>query len=185
MIGQPQFKGQVAGGASPLAAFAKGDMANFRPLAVPAEVADLEFLDGAGKPVRLSDFRGKVVLLNLWATWCVPCREEMPALDALQASSGSDKFMVLTLNVDQKADRPGLEMARDFYGSLKLTSLGLYNDPTASAGFKVKGFGLPTTLLIAPDGREIGRIVGPAHWNSDDARALIVQAVKSYEPSGK
>lgn len=178
LIGQPQFKGGAEAGHATLAAFAKGEMANFRPLAEPAPVADLEFIEKDGKPVRLSDFRGKVVLLNLWATWCVPCREEMPALDALQGSSGSDKFMVLALNVDQKADRPGLELARNFYRSLNLTHLGLYNDPTAGAGFKVKGFGLPTTLLIAPDGKETGRIVGPAHWNSDDARALIGEAVR-------
>ena len=180
LIGQPHFKGEAVVGTSPLAAFATGELKNFRPLAVPAPVAELEFVDGAGKPVRLTDFRGKVVLLNLWATWCVPCREEMPALDALQASSGSDKFMVLALNVDQKMEKSGLELAQDFYRSLNLTHLGLYNDPSVTASFKVKGFGLPTTILIAADGNEVGRIVGPAHWNSDDAKALIAEAVRLY-----
>ncbi|MES1989966.1 MAG: TlpA disulfide reductase family protein [Pseudomonadota bacterium] len=163
-----------------MAAFATGEMAHFRAEAAPEPVAELDFVDGAGKAVRLSDFRGKVVLLNLWATWCVPCREEMPALDALQASSGSDKFMVLALNVDQKIDKTGLELAREFYGSLMLVHLGLYNDPSVTASFKVKGFGLPTTILITADGREAGRIVGPAHWNSDEARALIAEAVRLY-----
>lgn len=179
LIGLPHFKGEgveVAQKASPLSGFAVGEMANFRPDSASEPVAELEFLDGEGQTVRLSDFRGKVVLLNLWATWCVPCREEMPALDALQAAMGSDKFQVLALSVD----KDGLEMARAFLKEIKVTHLALYNDPTSGANFKVKGYGLPTTLLIAPDGEEIGRIVGPAEWNSDPAKTLIAEAVKSY-----
>ena len=179
LIGLPHFKGEgveTAQKVSPLSNFAVGEMANFRPEVTPAPVAELEFLDESGKTVRLSDFGGKVVLLNLWATWCVPCREEMPALDALQASTGSDRFQVLALSVD----KDGLELARAFIKEIKVTHLALYNDPTSGANFKVKGYGLPTTLLIAANGDEIGRIVGPAEWHSDAAKALIAQAVKSY-----
>ncbi len=178
MVG-PQIndKGAVpAEGAGFLTPFATGKLANFRSAASLVPVPDLEFHNGEGKTVRLSDFQGRVVLLNLWATWCVPCREEMPALDALEAAMGSDQFQVLALSVD----KDGLEGARTFLKEIKVTHLALYNDPTSHANFKVKGYGLPTTLLISPDGSELGRIVGPAEWNSDEAKALIAEAVRVY-----
>lgn len=159
-----------------LAPFATGNLAHFRPAASRVPVPELEFHDGAGKTVHLSDFQGRVVLLNLWATWCVPCREEMPALDRLEAAMGSDRFQVLALSVD----KDGLEGAQAFLNEIKVTHLKLYNDPTSRANFKVKGYGLPTTLLIAPDGSELGRIVGPAAWNSDEAKALIAETVRVY-----
>ena len=165
-----------AGSRDILAPFATGKLANFRPAAALEPVPELEFHDGAGKTVHLSDFRGRVVLLNLWATWCVPCREEMPALDALEASMGSARFQVVALSVD----KDGLEGARGFLKEIKVTHLALFNDPTSHANFKVKGYGLPTTLLIGPDGTELGRIVGPAEWNSDEAKALIAEAVRVY-----
>jgi thiol-disulfide isomerase/thioredoxin len=176
MLG-PQINGASQNAGDPgLQAYAVGHLANFRALGTPAEVPDLEFLDGGGKTVHLSDFRGKVVLLNLWATWCVPCREEMPALDALQGAVGSDRFQVLALSVD----KDGLEGAEAFLKEVNATHLGLYNDPTSSANFKVKGYGLPTTLLLSADGREVGRIVGPAEWNTDEAKALVAEAVRLY-----
>lgn len=178
MVG-PQIndKGSVeVASASILTPFATGKLVNFRPAASLEPVPELEFNDGTGKTVHLSDFQGRVVLLNLWATWCVPCREEMPALDALEAAMGSDQFQVLALSVD----KDGLEGARAFLDEIKVTHLALYNDPTSHANFKVKGFGLPTTLLIGPDGTELGRIVGPAEWDSDEAKALIAETVKVY-----
>ena len=178
MLG-PQINGEggTANGNKPLlASMATGHMANFIASDSPKPVPDLEFLAGNGETVRLSDFQGKVVLLNLWATWCVPCREEMPALDGLEGDIGSDKFQVLALSVD----KDGLDLARDFLASVNATHIALYNDPTSSANFKVKGYGLPTTLLLAPDGMELGRIVGPAEWNTDDAKALIGEAVRLY-----
>tara|TARA_R110002074_G_scaffold105621_2_gene228153 strand:- start:636 stop:1253 length:618 start_codon:yes stop_codon:yes gene_type:complete len=178
MVG-PQINDKGAVGADSggiLSPFATGKLANFRPAALLEAVPELEFHDGAGKTVHLSDFQGRVVLLNLWATWCVPCREEMPALDALEAAMGSDQFQVLALSVD----KDGLEGARAFLDEIKVTHLALYNDPTSRANFKVKGYGLPTTLLIAPDGTELGRIVGPAEWNSDEAKALVAEAVRVY-----
>tara|TARA_R110000824_G_scaffold118960_2_gene271503 strand:- start:120604 stop:121221 length:618 start_codon:yes stop_codon:yes gene_type:complete len=178
MLG-PQINGEggTASGNKPLlASMATGHMANFIASDSPKPVPDLEFLAGNGETVRLSDFQGKVVLLNLWATWCVPCREEMPALDGLEGDIGSDKFQVLALSVD----KDGLDLARDFLASVNATHIALYNDPTSSANFKVKGYGLPTTLLLAPDGMELGRIVGPAEWNTDDAKALIGEAVRLY-----
>ncbi|HEX7775674.1 MAG TPA: TlpA disulfide reductase family protein [Parvibaculum sp.] len=168
----------LGGGSSPLAAYATGPVAHFVPDAAPAPVPNLEFRDGAGKLVHLADFRGKLLLLNLWATWCTPCREEMPSLDGLQGAIGSDKFQVLALSVDQN----GLELARAFLKEVKADHIALYNDPTARANFLMKGYGLPTTVLVSPDGLELGRIVGPAEWNTPEAKALIAAALKL--PSG-
>ena len=163
-------------GGSPLSAYAVGQVANFRPHDAPQPVPDLEFQDGNGKKVHLSDFKGHVVLLNLWASWCVPCREEMPTLDALQGEMGSDKFQVLALSVD----KDGLEDARNFLKSINATHLALYNDPTSRANFQMKGYGLPTTVLLSAKGEELGRIVGPAEWNTPEAKALMQAAIKSY-----
>ncbi|HEY4344336.1 MAG TPA: TlpA disulfide reductase family protein [Parvibaculum sp.] len=149
-------------------------MANFQPAAEPLAAPELEFHDGTGKTVHLSDFRGKLVLLNLWATWCVPCREEMPSLNGLQGAMGSERFQVLPLSVD----KDGLELARAFLKEVKADHLGLYNDPTSGANFRMKGYGLPTTVLISPEGKELGRIVGPAEWNTPEAKALIEAALK-------
>lgn len=166
----------VAGSGSSLNAYAVGQVANFRAHDVPQAVPDLIFQDGNGKKVHLSDFKGHVVLLNLWASWCVPCREEMPTLDALQGEMGSGKFQVLALSVD----KDGLEDARKFLASINATHLALYNDPTSRANFQMKGYGLPTTLLLSAKGEELGRIVGPAEWNTPEAKALMDAAIKSY-----
>jgi thiol-disulfide isomerase/thioredoxin len=178
LIAGPKGNGPHAG-ASQLAAYATGAVANFNPAPTPAAVPDLTFQDGTGKPLRLSEFRGRLILLNLWATWCVPCREEMPALDALQAAMGSDRFQVLALSVD----KDGLERAGDFLKELKAGHIALYNDPTSRASFQMKAFGLPTTVLVGPDGHELGRLVGPAHWNTPEAKALIEAALRL--PAGR
>jgi thiol-disulfide isomerase/thioredoxin len=168
----------LGGGGSLLAAQATGAVAHFVPAETPAPVPNLEFRDGSGKVIHLADFRGKLLLLNLWATWCTPCREEMPSLDALQGAIGSDKFQVLALSVDQN----GLELARAFLKEVKATRLALYNDPTSRANFLMKGYGLPTTVLVSPEGLELGRIVGPAEWNTPEAKALVAAALRL--PSG-
>ncbi len=182
LIGGPHSNDLGTGpgrGSSSLAALATGPVANFVPAAAPAPVPNLEFKDGEGKTVRLADFRGKLVLLNLWATWCTPCREEMPSLDALEGAIGSDRFQVVALSVDQN----GLELARAFLKEVKVSHLALYNDPTSRSNFQMKGYGLPTTVLVSPEGLELGRIVGPAEWNTPEAKALIAAALKL--PSGR
>jgi thiol-disulfide isomerase/thioredoxin len=130
---------------------------------------DVQFVNGAGKPVTLKDWRGKVVLLNLWATWCSPCRAEMPALDRLEAALGSDKFEVVALAVDKS----GLEGASKFLAETKAGKLKLYADPTARQGNELKVIGMPTSILIDAEGREVGRLIGPAEWDSPEARRLI------------
>jgi len=139
----------------------------------PEPLADVSFTDETDTPRTLKDFRGKTVLLNLWATWCAPCREEMPSLDRLQRELGSETFEVVALAVD----RTGREAARKFLDSIGVTSLKLYADPTTRAGSALKAIGMPTTILIDPQGREIGRLPGPAEWDTADAKALIASAI--------
>jgi thiol-disulfide isomerase/thioredoxin len=139
----------------------------------PEPVAEVNFQDGAGAPKTLADFHGKVVLLNLWATWCAPCREEMPSLDRLQAELGSDKFEVVALAVD----RTGLEAARKFLADTNVKALKLYADPTTRSGSALRAIGMPTTILIDAEGREIGRLPGPAAWDSDAAKQLVQTAL--------
>lgn len=132
------------------------------------------FQDGDGRSLTLADFKGKTVLLNLWATWCAPCRKEMPALDRLQAALGSDKFEVVALSLD----RDGAEKARKFLADIQVSHLKFYIDPTAKEGFNLKPVGLPTTFLIDGEGREIGRLAGPAEWDSEAAKSLVSEALK-------
>lgn len=162
-----------------LQALAVGDMANFRAAASPAALPAVAFEGGEAEMLDFGDFEGRLVLLNLWATWCGPCREEMPSLDRLQAALGSERFEVVALSVDSK----GHELARRFFAEHGLDNLAFYIDPTARANVTLRAFGLPTTLLISPDGNEIGRMVGPAEWDGDDAQSLIGAALSLYVPS--
>ncbi len=136
-----------------------------RPRALPA----LHFEDGAGHPLSLDDFRGRPVVLNIWATWCVPCRREMPALGRLQAEFDKSGLLVLPLSIDRR----GAPAVRQFYRDLGLAGLGVYIDRSGAAAGDLGAIGLPTTLLIDRDGREIGRKIGPAEWDSAQIAALI------------
>jgi thiol-disulfide isomerase/thioredoxin len=144
----------------------------------PEALPEIKFQDAEGKERTLADWRGKVVLLNLWATWCLPCRKEMPSLDRLQAALGSDKFEVLALSVDRK----GLDASRKFLSETKVERLALYVDSTARATSDLRVVGLPATLLLDAQGREIGRLLGPAEWDSEDAKRLIRSAAS--DPPG-
>ncbi len=159
---------------SPLA---RGDIA---ALTVPAQaklLPDLAFTAPDGQKRTLADFRGRTVLLNLWATWCVPCRKEMPALDELQAKLGSQAFEVVAVNIDTR----DLEKPKKWLGEAKINKLAYYADPSArifqdlkAAG---KAFGMPTTLLIDPQGCEIASLAGPAEWAGEDALKFIRTAL--------
>lgn len=165
---------KIAAAVDPLAT---GDVAALSIAKTPVSVGDLGFNDPAGQPVKLSAFRGRTVLLNVWATWCAPCRSEMPEFDKLQAEFGSDKFEVVTVNID--TTRP--ERPRALFQELGVKSLRLYADPTADIFYEMKqsgkALGLPLTLLIDPEGCQIGLINGPAVWHSADARKLIAGAL--------
>ncbi|HVB16787.1 MAG TPA: TlpA disulfide reductase family protein [Stellaceae bacterium] len=142
---------------------------NFTPHAAPRPLPELHFTDASSRQLSLADFRGRLVLLNLWATWCVPCRKEMPTLDRLQARLGGPGFEVVALSIDRK----GLEAVQPFYQELGLKALRTYVDESGRAAREIDAPGVPTTLLIDREGREIGRVVGPAEWDSPQAEAVI------------
>jgi len=146
----------------------------FGRAAAPKDVPPLEFEDAAGHAHTLADFKGKLVLLNVWATWCAPCREEMPALDRLQATLGGPRFEVVALSVDQQ----GPEIARKFLADVGVKSLALYVDRSAQAAFKLGAVGLPATLLVDANGREVGRHFGPVKW---DAPELVQELRRRIE----
>ena len=153
------------GGTAALATGVMIHLALFRSDPVQAKpLPELTFQDGAGRARSLADFRGKVVLLNVWATWCAPCREEMPALDRLQAKLGGPGFEVVALSIDQQ----GPQVVRKFFAEVGVKALEPYIDPAGAAAFKLATVGLPTTLTIDRAGREIGRHVGPKAWDAPD-----------------
>ncbi len=154
-------------------ALSVGQMAAFVFKKEPEEIPELPFLDKDGKSRLLKEWQGKVVLLNLWATWCAPCRKEMPSLDRLQAELGSDKFEVVAVS----ADKTGVAGAKRFLDQIKVEKLGVYADPTVRIHSGLKAIGMPATLLLDAKGREIGRLVGPAEWDSDEAKTLIKAAI--------
>jgi thiol-disulfide isomerase/thioredoxin len=160
-----------------VAPFAKGEVAAVNIAKGPLKVPDLAFQDASGKPLTLENWRGRTVLLNLWATWCVPCRKEMPSLDALQAQLGGPDFEVVTVNIDTRDP----EKPKTWLKEVGVSKLAYYADPAAKTFQDLKAvgraFGMPTTLLIGPQGCEIGTIAGPAEWASDDAIQLIKAAL--------
>lgn len=156
------------GTASPLPS-KTGAMAAFVRKPEPKALPDITFKDGAGADLTLASFKGRVVLLNLWATWCAPCREEMPALARLQQALGGPDFEVVALSLD----RQGAMASQKFLTEAKADALKLYVDATGKQGGPLGLVGMPTTLLIDRQGREVGRLTGPAEWDSDDAKALI------------
>ncbi|OAP35196.1 redoxin [Sinorhizobium glycinis] len=147
---------------------------NFVLHAAPVAVPELQFTDGEGQPRSLADFRGKVVLLNLWATWCLPCREEMPTLDRLQATLGGDKFQVLALSID----RGGVETVKKFYDEIGIQHLAIHVDTSSQVGFALATAGLPTTLLIDAESRELGRLIGPAKWDAPEMVTFLKSIVE-------
>lgn len=139
----------------------------------PQPVPAVAFVDDSGRQRSLSDFKGRVVLVNLWATWCAPCREEMPTLDRLQQRLGSDDFGVVALSVDQA----GSEAVRDFYQEVGLKHLQLYIDSSAQAAVTLDAIGLPTTLLLDRRGREVGRKLGIADWDHPEVADFVQELV--------
>lgn len=136
---------------------------------------DISFTDDTGGLLTLQAYRGKVVLLNIWATWCAPCRAEMPTLDRLQASLGSDRFEVVALSID----RAGVGVVRKFYDEIGVTHLKLVIDQNGRAMQALGLLGLPTTILVGPDGLELARHVGPAKWDLPEMRAFFEDVIKT------
>jgi thiol-disulfide isomerase/thioredoxin len=155
----------------------RGEIAALQVADGPRRLPKLAFNDATGAGKTLADWRGRFVLFNLWATWCVPCREEMPALAELQARLGGDKFEVVAVNIDTRdAEKP-----KAWLREVGVTGLAYYADPSArvfqdlkAAG---KAFGMPTTLLIDPEGCELAALAGPAEWAGNDALEFVRAAL--------
>ena len=163
LIVRAALVGLVSLGLSVVAAGALEAPDKFVVYKTPRDIGEVAFSDEKGQSMRLADFRGQVILLNIWATWCAPCREEMPTLDRLQASLGGSDFRVLALSVD----RAGLAPVRKFLTEIDVRHLEIYIDQTSKSMFELRARGLPTTLLIDREGREIGRLVGPTEWDTE------------------
>jgi len=158
-----------AAGTGPLGGLNKGAMAALLVRPRPLDLPPFEFADGNGAAKTLADFAGKVVLLNIWATWCVPCREEMPALDKLETELGGKDFAVVAVNID----KGGPDKARAFLADTGATRLTLYTDSSGKLFAALKAVGMPTTLMLDRDGKEIARLIGPADWSSAEAKRVV------------
>jgi thiol-disulfide isomerase/thioredoxin len=157
--------------------FARGEVAAVAVAADPKSLPNLTFNDPEGRPASLAGLKGKTVLLNLWATWCVPCRQEMPALDKLQGELGGRDFEVVAVNIDTR----NLDKPRAWLKDAGVTRLAYYADPEAKVFQDLrqlgKAVGMPTTLLIDPQGCELAHLSGPAEWASEDALRLVRAAL--------
>jgi len=160
-----------------LAPLVQGEIAAVQVASSPNRLPDLVFDDASGGRKTLADWRGRTVLLNLWATWCVPCRKEMPALAALQKQLGGDKFEVIAVNIDTRDP----EKPKAWLREVGVTGLAYFADPSVKVFQDLKAigkaFGMPTTLLIDPNGCELASLAGPAEWASPDALAFMRAAL--------
>lgn len=139
----------------------------------PRPLPRLDFVDGQGDELTLDGFKGKVVLLNIWATWCFPCRKEMPALDRLQARLGGEDFEVVPISTDEG----GRAVIEAFYEEVGVKSLGIYWDQKGQIEKDLDMFGYPTTFLLDREGRALSARLGPAEWDSEEMIALIQQQI--------
>lgn len=160
-----------------IAPLARGEVAAFNLAPRPLRLPNLAFVNADGTAMRLSDWRGRIVLINLWATWCVPCRKEMPGLDRLQAKLGGPDFEVVAINTDTRdVDKPKAWLAET-----GVTRIAYYADAKAKVFHDLKAvgraLGMPTTVLIDRNGCEIGAMMGAAEWASEDAIRLISAAI--------
>ncbi len=146
---------------SPVVPALEGTPRGFVLNEVPSPLPDVRFTDDEGRPRSPADFRGKVVLLNMWATWCPPCRKEMPTLDRLQASLGG-----------------GAEAVKTFYSEIGVRNLAVYVDASGQALSALVAVGLPTTILIDAEGRELGRLMGPVGWDAKEMVAFLERIVE-------
>jgi thiol-disulfide isomerase/thioredoxin len=163
--------------AKAVAAAATGEVAAMLPADPPQQLAGLAFNDPAGRPITLASLKDKVLLVNLWATWCAPCRAEMPALDALQKQMGGTEFEVVAVNVDTGGD----EKPQKFLAEIGIENLAYYRDNTLGLFNDLKrrslALGLPVTLLVDRDGCLLAHMNGPAEWAGEDAKRLVGAAL--------
>lgn len=142
----------------------------------PIPVPDIAFFDHNDQLRTLVDFKGKFVLLNIWATWCAPCRKEMPALDRLQEEMGGERFTVVALSIDEA----GMDVVNAFYTEIGIQNLERYIDRSGDVTLDLSVIGVPTTLLIDPNGDEISRLLGPAEWDDERMIEFFTKLVKQH-----
>ncbi|MEM6305069.1 MAG: TlpA disulfide reductase family protein [Pseudomonadota bacterium] len=153
-----------------LLALREGDMKKLVIHDTPKATTDAVFnLEDDGGPATLADWRGKYVLVNFWATWCAPCRKEMPQINALQKEFGGDDFEVLTI----ASGRNSPEGIKRFFAEAGIDSLPRHQDPKQALAAQMGIFGLPITVILDPEGREIARLRGDAHWDSESAKSIV------------
>lgn len=161
--------------APPPAAAARPALGVWQPATMPGAPLALDFVDGDGAARSLGEWRGRVVLINLWATWCAPCIEEMPSLDRIAARLGGPGFDVVAIAVD----RQGATVVRPFMEKLGLARLQLYLDPTNGVVRALGAPGLPVSVVLDREGRELGRVLGAAEWDSPAFERLLRAAIGS------
>ena len=166
----------ASGGAEPPLA---GSVANFTPFDEPRPIPQASFIDGESRPVTLADFKGRVVLLNFWASWCGPCAVEMPSLDRLQRDLGGPDFQVVALSLDEQ----GIAIVDNFFSKLGIEHLEVYLDRPGALAKALGIQGLPMTLILDRDGKALGGLLGPAVWDSPEAEALIRYYIEKTAPA--
>lgn len=154
---------------SEVEALRDGDMKKLVFAAEPSEVPDIEIVDASDRPVRLSDMRGEWLVVNFWATWCAPCRVEMPTLAALQTDMEDLPVRVVTI----ATGRNSVTGIRKFFEEIDVTNLPEYRDPRQALARQLAILGLPITIIVDPQGREVARLRGDAHWDSESAVAIL------------
>lgn len=152
-----------------LSPYVKGEVAKFEVFDAPKTLPETPFFNRDGRAMQFSDFKGKTLLVNFWATWCEPCKEEMPTLQNLQTTLGGDKFEVITISIDWQ----GFPIMDPFFEEYGITEMAAYWDNSGRLPNELETIGLPLTILISPDGKWVGRMDGPLVWDSPDAIALF------------
>jgi thiol-disulfide isomerase/thioredoxin len=148
-------------------------LGRFMPTEPGVPVPELPFTDGSGESITINAFRGRVVLINFWATWCAPCIEEMPALDRLQAKFKPEEFEIVAIALDRQGER----VVRPFFDKLRLERMKLYLDASNISSRLMSVSAMPTSILVAKDGAELGRVLGPAKWDGREFERLVRRAI--------